>query len=97
MGIADLINKAKEEFTEDTSNEKTIRIECEGATTVDIDELNDLQCDFKDISDKDYKKLKTSILENGFSFPAFLWKDQTGKLWIVDAHRRKRALKRMRV
>ena len=95
MGIVDFVkdNLIK---NEPQADEKTIRIECDGSTTVDIDELHELQGSLKDLSDANYLKGKTSILENGFSFPVLMWVDQAGTKWIIDFHQRKRILKRMR-
>lgn len=74
----------------------SINITCQGATTVELDELNDLQGNLKDLTDEDYAKLRNSITQFGFSFPIFLWVDPEGKKWIVDAHQRKRVLRKMR-
>jgi len=37
--------------------------------------------------------LKKAIVERGFKYSFKAWKDMDGKLWIIDAHRRKQALK----
>lgn len=75
--------------------DKTIRIACQGAINVNLNDLNELQGNLKDLSDENYLKLKASILKYGFSFPIFAWKDKEDKLWIIDAHQRKRVLTRM--
>lgn len=72
-----------------------IRIECEGSTTVTLDELRELQ-HYKDLSDKNYDRLRTSIINLGFSFPVFFWEDKEGTKWIIDSHQRKRTLMKMR-
>lgn len=77
-------------------DELAVRIECEGSTSVPIDELNDLQGNLKDLSEEDYIKQRNAITEFGFSFPVFYWEDETGKKWIIDAHQRKRTLLKMR-
>lgn len=74
---------------------KTIKIMCEGAELVDINNLLELQGDLKVLEDKEYEKLKKSILDLGFSFPVQAWKDGN-KIYILDAHQRTRALKKMR-
>lgn len=74
--------------------EKTIRIACEGSIFVRLEELNELQS-YKNLTDEAYQKAKTSILELGFSFPIFVWENE-GKMWIIDAHQRKRVLTRLR-
>jgi hypothetical protein len=74
--------------------DKTIRVECDGTLLVNIDELHELH-HYKDLTEDKYAKGKKSIEELGFSFPIFVW-EQEGKLWIIDAHQRKRILTRMR-
>jgi hypothetical protein len=98
VGIVDLIkdNLLEKQNEQPQAKEKTIRIECKGATLVALDELNTLQGRLKDLTDKNYNKLKASILKHGFSFPIFMWIDANGMRWVVDAHQRKRVLTRMR-
>lgn len=74
----------------------SITISCEGATTVELDELQDLQGNLKDLPQQNYVKLRNSIVKYGFSFPIDIWIDQEGKKWIIDAHQRVRTLKQMR-
>lgn len=83
----------------------TVKITCQGAVLVNIDDLNELQegttpdgekWSLKDLTDENYLKLRQSIFEHGFSFPIFFWSDETGKKWILDAHQRMRVLKKMR-
>jgi DNA modification methylase len=76
--------------------EKTVRIECTGATTVPLDDLKDLQGDLKNLSEENYVKLRNSMDEFGFSFPVFMWEDKDGIKWIVDAHQRIKTLRKMR-
>lgn len=72
-----------------------LRIECQGATEVDIDELHELH-HFKTTKDSQYAHLRNSFTEFGFSFPFQIWIDNEGKKWIMDGHRRKPTLQRMR-
>jgi hypothetical protein len=72
-----------------------IKIECQGATTVALDELVDLQGNLKDLTEQNYVKLRNSIVQYGFSFPVLLWIDTDGKKWILDAHQRVRTLRKM--
>ena len=74
---------------------QTIRIECQGATTVNIDELNELH-HFKTMTDSHYAHARNSITELGFSFPFFVWIDANGTKWAVDGNSRLKVLKRMR-
>jgi hypothetical protein len=73
----------------------TIAIACQGATTVGLDEVNDLQGNLKDLNEAQYVKLRNSIMQYGFSFPLFIWVDSEGKKWIIDAHQRVRTLRKM--
>lgn len=74
----------------------TITIACEGAFTISLDEITDLQGNLKDLSESNYAKLRDSIITYGFSFPVFLWIDSEGRKWNIDSHQRVRTLKRMR-
>jgi len=76
-------------------NQPTIEIQCEGSTTVTLDELKELQ-HYKDLTDKAYDKARLSIINLGFSFPIFFWEDKDATKYIIDAHQRKRVLMRMR-
>lgn len=75
---------------------KTITISCQGSDLVNLDDLVELQGTLKELTEKDYKKLKDSILTYGFSFPAQIWIDPEGNKWIIDGHQRYRVLSRMR-
>jgi len=76
---------------------KTITIACQGATTIELDEMTELQGSLKDLNEDGYIKLRDSILKYGFSFPVIFWQDPAdGVKWIIDAHQRKRALTQMR-
>ena len=76
---------------------KTIRIACSAADTVDIDQFEKMQGDFKVLSEEAYQRLRISILELGFSFPVHAWKEpKTKKIYVLDANQRITALKRMR-
>lgn len=74
---------------------KTIRIACEGAGTIKIDELIPMQGELKVLSEESYQRLRMSIIELGFSFPVQAWKDKK-KTYILDAHQRVATIKRMR-
>ena len=78
----------------------TIKIKCEGAATLDLDQLEPLQGALKPLSDTNYEKLKQSIVERGFSFPFIVWQQtargKKRRYRIMDGHQRDIALKRMR-
>lgn len=72
----------------------TLRIECAGHTTVNIDELIELH-HYGKITDEHYAHARNSLTELGFSFPFFYW-EQDGKKYTVDGHSRLKVIKRMR-
>lgn len=60
--------------------------------TAPLDSFLELQEDFK-VSDPDKTmKLALLIMTRGFKYAFKAWKDPEGKLWIIDAHQRKKAL-----
>lgn len=60
--------------------------------TAPLDSFNELQEDFK-ISDPDkLAKLQMLIITRGFKYAFKAWQDSSGKLWIIDAHQRRKAL-----
>lgn len=61
--------------------------------TADFEIFEDLQEDFKIMDLDRLMLLKRAIIERGFKYSFKAWKDMEGKLWIIDAHRRKQALK----
>lgn len=52
----------------------------------------DLQEDFKIPDAEKNMKLQMLILSRGFKYSFKAWQDPQGRLWIIDAHQRKRAL-----
>lgn len=63
-----------------------------GLPTAPLDSFLELQEDFK-IHDPDkLAKLQMLILTRGFKYAFKAWQDPEGKLWIIDAHQRKKAL-----
>jgi len=77
-------------------NIKEIKINCESNNYFELDSFNDLQGNLKSLSDENFDKLKKSIVERGFAFPYFAWRDSKKKLWILDAHQRTKVLKHLR-
>lgn len=67
-----------------------------GLPTAPLDSFLELQEDFK-ISDPDKStKLQMLIITRGFKYAFKAWKDPDGKLWIIDAHQRRKALLALR-
>ncbi len=73
---------------------KKVKIECTGTESLALSKFTEMQGSLKDLSDDNYERLKKSILKYGFSFPMFVWKDKKTN-YIVDAHQRKKVLKRL--
>lgn len=76
-------------------NSKAVEIKCSGAETMDIDEMTPFQGNLKDLSYVDYKKLRSQILDLGFSEPIGIWKND-GKNFVISGHQRLRVLHELR-
>ena len=75
--------------------QKKIEVKCRGAELADIDQLQPLQGNLKDLTTENYNKLKKEILELGFSEPFSVWRHE-GKLNVLNGHQRLRVLKQLR-
>lgn len=60
--------------------------------TIPITDLLPTQGDLKDLTDKNYNKLKHTIEKRGFSVPVYVWEDKKGILHLLDGHQRRRVL-----
>jgi len=60
--------------------------------TLPIADLLPSQGDLKDLTDKNYKKLKNTIERRGFSVPVYVWEDKGGLKHLLDGHQRQRVL-----
>ncbi|GAA4464273.1 hypothetical protein GCM10023189_43320 [Nibrella saemangeumensis] len=59
--------------------------------TIDICEVDDFQGELKDLSEKNYKKLRRSLEKYGVTFPVFVWLNpDTGRYMMFDGHQRRR-------
>ena len=67
-----------------------------GLPTAPLDAFNELQEDFKKSDSDKLSKLQMLIITRGFKYSFKVWKDENGKLWIIDAHQRKKALAALR-
>lgn len=73
-----------------------IRITCEAATTLPLAEFEEFQGDLKWLEEKEYEKLKASILEDGYHDPIHVWKKKgERKPRKMLGHQRVRTLRRM--
>jgi hypothetical protein len=72
-----------------------VKINCAQYKTAPLSTLKILQGDLKDLSDSNFEKLKTQILDEGFISPFFVWiKDN--ERWLVDGTQRFRTLTKMK-
>ena len=61
--------------------------------TVVIEDLIPVQGELKYLSKENYTKLKTSIVENGFYIPMFIWEDPRDESkYIIDGHGRQKVM-----
>lgn len=60
--------------------------------TIPIADLLPTQGDLKDLTEKNYEKLKNTIIRRGFSYPVYVWEDDKGVLHLLDKHQRQRVL-----
>lgn len=74
---------------------ETIKNKVGKVFNVKIDDINYFQRDLKELSVKNYEKLKNSIQEYGIISPGFVWESK-GKLFALDCHQRLKTLKQMR-
>jgi hypothetical protein len=72
-----------------------IEVKCTGAETVSISKLKPLQGKLKKLSDVNYQRLKTEILETGFSEPISVW-DDLGTYRILNGHQRLATLRKLK-
>lgn len=75
-------------------DEMRVRIACEGASTALISDLVPFQGELKSLSTEDYGRLKQKILQNGFTAPVHIWKNED-KLFMLDGHQRIRTMEAM--
>lgn len=81
--------------------EKIIKVNCQGADNLPLDDLLDFQGDLKILKDVDCKKLKKIIIKHGITAPIHIWKQTSGKTakntkYILDGHQRVKVLKLLR-
>ncbi len=76
------------------TTEKTIRITCQGAAEVPLSSLLHFQGNLKTLEEKQFNKLKASIINHGFSFPVSVWRKAKDH-HIIDGHQRVFVLKKM--
>ena len=75
---------------------KKIEFKCDDLPMVKIDDLKEFQGNLKELSKKNYEKLKGEILETGFAFAFNVWADISGDIYVISGHQRLRTLKKLR-
>lgn len=60
--------------------------------TLPIADLLPTQGNLKDLSEKNYAKLKNTIERRGFSYPVYVWESPDKLLHLLDGHQRQRVL-----
>lgn len=60
--------------------------------TIPISDLLPTQGNLKDLSEKNYAKLKNTIKRRGFSYPVYVWESPDKLLHLLDGHQRQRVL-----
>lgn len=75
-------------------SEPTLRIRCKVTDSVSIEELNDLQDDFKFMSLENQAKLKKEMETVGFCEPISVWFNK-GKYFVLNGHQRINVIKTM--
>ena len=76
----------------DKKHDKIIRIACEGAATLPLEDLEVFQGDLKTLSEKNAARLRRVILRDGFSEPFSIWRNE-GHNYILNGHQRVRVLR----
>lgn len=66
---------------------KSVQIRCKGASTIDFKKLEAFQGELKILTEDNFKKLRKSILSEGFTAPIHVWKND-GHNYMLDGHQR---------
>lgn len=74
----------------------TLKVACEGAATVQLDQLKEFQGELKSLNKDAFEMLKKELVQTGFAFPFNVWRDPDGQLNLIGGHQRKRVLTAMR-
>jgi hypothetical protein len=72
-----------------------LKVTCESATNVPIDDLIEYQGNLAEMSKDNYEKLKKSFIEHGIWFALTVW-EKDGKKYIIDGTGRFRTLQKMK-
>ena len=64
-------------------DDKKINVTCKGSRTVPREKLEAFQGNLVELKPENFEKLKRLIIDMGFRFPVYVWKDK-----IIDGHQR---------
>jgi len=70
--------------------EKIIPVRCEVKDFLPLEQLEEFQGNLKELTESSFKKLKASMLKDGFHSPVFVWHNK-----ILDGHQRLRVLREL--
>lgn len=76
------------------TNNKKIQIKCKYTSLENPAELVFLQGSLKSATKENMRKLKNSLIKNGFVFPIYIWKNDNKK-FIVGGHHRVKAVQEL--
>ncbi len=71
-----------------------LKITCQTASSLPVDDFSYFQGDMKKLTDEEYDRLRLSILRLGFFAPVMVWIHDNKHL-IIDGHQRVKAVRRM--
>lgn len=66
---------------------KIVKIACEGAATLPLEDLEEFQGELKTLSEENAARLRRVILRDGFSEPFSIWRNE-GHNYILNGHQR---------
>lgn len=74
----------------------TIRIACQAKDFLPYKTIKPFQGELKSLSKENFEKLKKQILETGFAFPIFVWKNpQDNEVYTIGGHQRLRTISQL--
>lgn len=58
------------------NGDKTVRVTCETAASLPLDDMVSFQGNLKSLSEKGFARLRASVIKYGLSFPSFIWQNE---------------------
>lgn len=79
---------------------RAVEIRCQGADSLKLDNLLELQGNLKELNTNNYNRLRRQIIKHGFCEPLTIWKHRneagSSLYYLANGHQRLRTLKQMR-